>query len=329
MGSLVSSPQSREHAMRTKHKHSPGLPSTRNNPRLINTPRQVPGLPPLIKPSPSRRRFALTKAFKLLIYYVAAERVAPRVFPGLFMPMQLSEFDAPQEVYIRRLLLSPGDPTSGGLPPVTLRETALRGVTAVWWAWGSFVLLDGFHALLSLLAVAVLRVDEPADWPPLFGDLREAYTVRRFWGKVWHKLLLRPYVGAGLWASARAPLGRGSAVSKLLVAFIVFFLSGCAHAAAAWQLDDCGTWTLDIGWFLANFAVVTFEVGASGVLRWVAVRSGYGRGWANLGARYPLAARVLGYVWVFAFLFWSVPKWQYPKVRCAIMREVERAQGAM
>lgn len=318
--------------MRTKQALTRPPPPNRNNPRLINTPRQVPGLPPTKTPPTSRRRFALAKVCKLLIYYVAAERVAPRVFPGLFMPMQLSEFDPAQEVYVRRLLLFPGGPTSGGgaSPPVTLRETALRGVTAIWWAWGSFVLLDGFHALLSLLAVGLLRVDAPEDWPPLFGDLREAYTVRRFWGKVWHKLLLRPYVGAGQWAAARAPLGRrGSAVSKLLVAFIVFLLSGCAHAAAAWQLDDCGTWTLDIAWFLANFAVVTFEVGASGVLRWVAVRSGYGRGWANMGARYPLAARVLGYVWVFAFLFWSVPKWQYPKVRCAIMREVERAQGTM
>lgn len=244
------------------------------------------------------------------------------------MPIQLSEFDGPQEVYIRRLLFP--DPSSGRTP-VTLRETALRGVSAVWWAWGSFILLDGFHALLSLIAVAVLRVDAPEDWPPLFGDLREAYTMRRFWGRFWHKLLLRSYLGAGTWASGRA-LGRrggGSALSKLLVAFIVFFLSGCAHAAAAWQLDDCGTWTLDIFWFLANFAVVTFEVGASGVLSWAALRSGYGRGWTNLGAKYPLATRMLGYVWVYAFLFWSVPKWQYPKVRCAIVREVERVQGTL
>lgn len=270
------------------------------------------------------RRFALAKICKLLIYYVAADQIAPRLFQGLFVPMELWEFDPPQEVYTRRLLF-PDPSGSGGRAPVTLRETALRGAWTIWWAWGSFVLLDGFHTLLSLLAVVVLRVDGPGDWPPLFGDLREAYSMRRFWGRFWHKLLLRPYTGAALWASGRA-LGRRSAFSKLLVALGVFFLSGCAHAAAAWQLGDCGTWKLDVLWFLANFAVVTFEIGALGLVRWAAARSGYARRWAGLGATYPLAGRLLGYVWVFAFLFWSVPKWQYPKVRCSIIMELERVQ---
>lgn len=29
--------------------------------------------------------------------------------------------------------------------------------------------------------------------------------------------------------------------------------------------------------------------------------------------------RSVGYAWVFAFLFWSVPKWEYGKVYCAIV----------
>ena len=36
-----------------------------------------------------------------------------------------------------------------------------------------------YHAAFSLIAVAL--GDSPERWPPLFGDIREAYTVRRFW----------------------------------------------------------------------------------------------------------------------------------------------------
>ena len=30
--------------------------------------------------------------------------------------------------------------------------------------------------------------DRPEEWPPLFGSISEAYTLRRFWGVFWHKL---------------------------------------------------------------------------------------------------------------------------------------------
>ena len=35
------------------------------------------------------------------------------------------------------------------------------------------------HGLASILAI--LCGDVPARWPPLFGSLKDAYTVRRFW----------------------------------------------------------------------------------------------------------------------------------------------------
>ena len=35
------------------------------------------------------------------------------------------------------------------------------------------------HSLAAI--VAVLCGDSPARWPPLFGRLRDAYTIRRFW----------------------------------------------------------------------------------------------------------------------------------------------------
>jgi hypothetical protein len=36
--------------------------------------------------------------------------------------------------------------------------------------------------------------------------------------------------------------------------------------------------------------------------------------------RNPVVKKSLGFAWVFAFFFWSVPKWQYPHARDFIQR---------
>jgi hypothetical protein len=44
------------------------------------------------------------------------------------------------------------------------------------------VLIDIFsHRFISIIAVA-LRIHSPADWPPAFGSMLDAYTIRNYWG---------------------------------------------------------------------------------------------------------------------------------------------------
>lgn len=59
------------------------------------------------------------------------------------------------------------------------------------WAWRTvsvfqfvgmtYCSLRMMHSFLSAAFVGT-RISDPEDWPPLFGKLGEAYTVRRFWG---------------------------------------------------------------------------------------------------------------------------------------------------
>ncbi|KAG6327348.1 hypothetical protein ID866_11741, partial [Astraeus odoratus] len=39
---------------------------------------------------------------------------------------------------------------------------------------------------LAVTAVAI-NLHQPALWPPPFGHLKDLYTIRKFWGRVWHQ----------------------------------------------------------------------------------------------------------------------------------------------
>jgi hypothetical protein len=43
------------------------------------------------------------------------------------------------------------------------------------------IMIDGVHRILSIIFV-VSGLSRPHDWPPLFGSVRDAYTIRNFWG---------------------------------------------------------------------------------------------------------------------------------------------------
>lgn len=67
-------------------------------------------------------------------------------------------------------------------PTESLVEAAVISVssTAAFWVVLS-VYLSLIYDALCMIQVA-LFMSEPADWPPLFGSVFEAYSIRRFWG---------------------------------------------------------------------------------------------------------------------------------------------------
>jgi len=217
--------------------------------------------------------------------------------PHFFRPLTRSDFSPSKQVYLRRLL-------SG---TITTRETMVRSVFAVYWVWSAYIVFTAIHDLLALLFIYILNLDDPSDWPRLYGDPAESYTLRRFWGKFWHRIVYRPYTAYGaLITQGVLKIPRHSPVNRVLVNFLVFFFSGIVHALVTLQLGfRCGIWQ-DIAWFCANFVGIMVEDGVqSAVLKAFKVRG-----------RYQFYFRMIGYMWVFGFFFWSVPKWQYPKVYC-------------
>ncbi|OLN85272.1 hypothetical protein CCHL11_04375 [Colletotrichum chlorophyti] len=89
-----------------------------------------------------------------------------------------------QTVYFRRLLRN----------QVTLRETAIRAYFAFETVWGAYSWYTRLHYSCALFFVG-LGIDEPEEWPPSFGDIRQAWNIRRFWSKYYDRLVYRTITG--------------------------------------------------------------------------------------------------------------------------------------
>jgi hypothetical protein len=272
------------------------------------------------------RDFAISRIVKLSLYYVFLSHLVLTIDSWLIGDIQPSDVNVVQRTLFRSLLQST---VSGkGLhsaPPLEPRALLLRAHTAVFWILESIAYLDGANAALGLFFVCEVRVDEPADWPPLFGSPKAAVSLTRFWNSFWHPLATRPYGNIGK-AIARRLSGKDAADSvaaKIIAAAVVFALSGCTHAVVTWQ-GGFPDWHLEIWWFVANFCGCALETRVVAMCRKHASRSRVLRYLQRDDTIW--ITRWLGRLWVFAFFCWSVPKWQYPRLeRQAIAREqIER-----
>ena len=275
---------------------------------------------PHIKASPrpqTRESFTLRRLGKgSLCWFLHTNLIAPAVSAAL--GFKAGDFSPARETYFRRVLLVV--PTA----PITLRETQIRAFIAIYWIWTAYLMLDTCNILLSVCFVGVLRVDTPDEWHPLFGSPLQAYSIRRFWTKFWHRLTAPSCVASGrLITRGALGLKPGSRTEKLFTAFWVFFVSGICHAVADWQAGELSTPVEDIGFFCANFAAGAVEMVVLAQVERALEKHGHER-----VARFfdkEIVRRVIGFAWVFGFFFWVVPKWQYPKLR-AYLEQVQYSQ---
>ncbi|KAJ5090746.1 hypothetical protein N7532_009430 [Penicillium argentinense] len=273
------------------------------NPQLLGTHQEVPHARP-VSTSPSRFAFLRKRLGQLLVLQVLNEFVITPAYILSFAPISAEDFSPTKMVYFRRLLLGPS---------VTKFETMLRAAFSVRWIWDNYIGLCYAQTALAILFSVILHWDEPWEWRPFFGSPLEAWNMRRFWGIFWHRLVYRPYTKWGLWFSRKVlRIPYGSRAEKASVVMLVFLLSGAIHALVTWHATGCGYWG-DIQWFLLNGFVVAGEtIVVKPLSRCFSTEENR--------ARRVLWFRLAGYVWVFTFLFWSVPKWEYGKIYCGLSK---------
>lgn len=66
----------------------------------------------------------------------------------------------------------------------TVSHLAIRAILCAIFLIGTILLLDIVYRVLSVAAVAT-RISEWVDWPPIFGDWKDAISVRKFWRQVY------------------------------------------------------------------------------------------------------------------------------------------------
>lgn len=90
----------------------------------------------------------------------------------------LSDYDPEKESIIRR-----GVQTYFGRTvrtPVTSREILVRAASASEYVAGNFLLFSLYHDVCAIFFIAV-GLDESWEWPPFFGQITKAYSVRRWY----------------------------------------------------------------------------------------------------------------------------------------------------
>ncbi|KAF2636750.1 hypothetical protein P280DRAFT_532822 [Massarina eburnea CBS 473.64] len=89
-----------------------------------------------------------------------------------------SDFSPEKERIIRRFLqtfLGQGLTT-----PVTRHEFGVRAISAFENAAGNFLLFSLYHDVCAIFFIGI-GLDESWEWPPFFGQVTEAYTMRRWY----------------------------------------------------------------------------------------------------------------------------------------------------
>jgi len=183
------------------------------------------------------------------------------------------------------------------------RDVILRGVVSTHWIWTTYYGLTAAHDICAVLYVSVLEWDTEDDWPPLYGPLASAFSLRRFWGSFWHKLHIAPFAAYTPACLDHRGSGLRSASSKALSSLWVFLVSAICHALVNWILHRQKTIVTEMRVWLLNWGVCLLET----MLRQHFKGTLLYRHWTMKPVR-----PFLGYLFLWAFFMSTVPAWQYP-----------------
>ncbi|KAK2054368.1 hypothetical protein LY76DRAFT_580142 [Colletotrichum caudatum] len=195
------------------------------------------------------------------------------------------------------------------LGEVGLHEFVVRLNFAFQSIWAPYAFYTEIHTTIALFFVA-LRIDEPEEWPPVFGDIRQAWNLRRLWSKFWDRLIYRPVNGMGEMLMTAAGLGqrpfRGR--KRWVLNGLVFFISGVFHAATDYIAGVHCAYMWEMWWWNMNFVGIAGET----ALLYL-IRARFPRFYERMSGR---AGKTIGFLWVYLWFFWSVPKQHFPAMQC-------------
>ena len=118
----------------------------------------------------------------------------------------------------------------------------------------------------------------------------------------WHGLIRAPFVAnASALAQTTLYVPKSSVFYRQIVTILVFILSGGMHRVGVWVMYPGCDITPTLQWFF----LIGLTMAAEDLFRRIFSGVAAGRQW-----------RVLGYLWVWIYLSWSLPKMRFPMFGC-------------
>ena len=172
--------------------------------------------------------------------------------------------------------------------------------------------LSGMYAIASIIFVAS-GLYEPRDCPHLFGSPLNAYTLRKWWGyvltisftlyphrkkldsRVWHQILRKNLTSHANFLANTLHLPRGTFTTYFKL-FTAFLISGLLHAIEEHVFFQNSPESATVQFFLLQAVGITFEDAVIGIA-------------SRLGYKESSAFKLIGFMWVFAWLTFCMPMW--------------------
>ena len=186
------------------------------------------------------------------------------------------------------------------------------------------------HTSASIIGVGLLR-HSPSQWPPIYGPLKEAYTVRRFYGIFYHSLMRNAFVGNAAWLvdpvlfwgshstiTNRVISPRKSFVRKWLINLVALAICGMMHSVALSTADGCPPGYFQMRYYLYILVGMLVEDSMFWLFKQLRPRPLH-------QDRIGFCLRFCGYLWVFLFHFWMIPNSLYPNLFCEVELQLETA----
>ena len=190
---------------------------------------------------------------------------------------------------------------------LSVEHLIVRSASTLGFWVGLYCVIQAYMGAIAFVLVA-LDLNEVRHWPPGFGPVSEAYTLRRFWGVFWHQYQKQKTSSpASFITNSILRLPRGTVLSQYTHLSLTFLCSGIEHA-----LSDVAQ---GLPWGRSG-AIQFFCTQATGIILEDALKNTFhslvpnGRKHVRLEA----FSRTFGYVWVFIFMVWSTPVWIYPSL---------------
>ncbi|KAH6685043.1 hypothetical protein F5X68DRAFT_242137 [Plectosphaerella plurivora] len=250
--------------------------------------------------SEGRLGFIIRRLSLVALLYVLEYVVKPRVIP-LFITWTNEDWAAEKATFFRRL------------NDITGQDVKMRAYLAFETIWYPYSLYTMAHSFGSAVFVG-LHLDEPHEWPPLFGDIKQAYSLRRYWVKFYDRLIYRTISGYGKLILRTLRLGgngsqKDTAWQRWLLNGLLFFISGIIHAQSEYFGGErCGYWA-EVGWWMLHFYGLVLELVAQSMLQRFCPK--FYQRMAN-----SWMGKVIGFTWVFAYLGWAAPKFSFISYSC-------------
>lgn len=141
--------------------------------------------------------------------------------------------------------------------PITAQGYGFRCLNIVAYFGQVFLRLQIWYNAMSALSVAI-GLNKVKHCPSLFGQWRDAYTLRRFWGRIWHQNLRRFVSSIGKSIARNLGFKPGSNSSSYTQLYAGFILSGVLHVMGD-AMMGMQFFGLSFPFFLAQAFAVTFE----------------------------------------------------------------------